>query len=94
MMTLNCIKCGTEVATADPESGLLDFDDGISLYSQGNYGSTVLDLFDETRNILVGLCDSCLIQAQHNHQVLMLKQKPQPDPIISVLQDWDQLERF
>jgi hypothetical protein len=58
--TQPCLVCGRPLETSDPtKTGFLTVNDGIIYSTDGNYGSTVLDIGE---TIVFVICDACLVK--------------------------------
>jgi hypothetical protein len=58
--TQPCLVCGCLLETSDPaKTGFLTVNDGVIYSTDGNYGSTVLDMGE---TIVFVICDACLVK--------------------------------
>lgn len=85
MKTKPCIICSRGLEPAG--LGVVHQpNDAVAFYSKGNYGSTVFDPLDDTIQLEINICDSCLTAAAKQGSVLIVQRIPE---IIEHLSDFD-----
>jgi len=62
---MDCIRCGCVLPPALPgDHGNMTASGGVLFRGAGNYGSTVFDPIDGGGNLVIAVCDACLLARQ------------------------------
>lgn len=79
-LPLPCVVCGKELSSAVPAGpdGVMHSNTpagGVSFSASGNYGSALFDPMNTRDNLLLTICDDCIVEKANTGSIILRRQK-------------------